>query len=189
MQDNSEAIMRARLLSQTLVNVLILGSAVLQLACSSSQDVTVYMVDGTKDIGPLVGVSDTSVTLSPLRLLAPDLGNGVYRILPRSFPIPQIEHVTLWIGRTDPDYTTSRSINGIWVGFLAGAAAAELVLGLIGGIDMIYPPVFVPFDLVGGALGAWYGAMVSGPMIIDTIGFDPKIPVQRDSLRLYIREN
>ena len=127
-------------------------------------------------------MSDTSVTLSPLRLPAPELGKGVYRIQPRLFLIQKIERVALWAERTDPGAGATRTlgiIGGVIVGAVAGGAIAQ---GSGGYLDFDY----IPGGIVGGGLGGLLGAEIGGSMTMDTVVFDPKIPVQRDSLRLFV---
>jgi hypothetical protein len=172
--------MRPSRSSRTPVSVFILCSALLQFACASSDEVTVYLLNGTMSTGTLVAVSDTTVTLPGLPIPAPELGIGYYRKLPRSYPVDKIERVTVM--RADPDASGARTL-GIVGGVIAGAVAGGAIAQGRGGyLDFD----FIPGAIIGGGLGGLLGAVISGSVTMDTVALDPKIRNQRDSLRPYV---
>ncbi len=168
-----------------LSRLLIFGSAILQFACGSSGEATIYLVDGTQNTGPLLFVSDSSVDLSPISLPVPEMGKGVYRVEPRTFPNDRISRVTVSTERSDSDASlirTGMTLAGVVVGAVAGGVlGAQFPSG-----DSWSDIVAVPVGIIGGVVGGFAGAAIGRSMTNDTFESDPKIESQRDSLRLCV---
>jgi hypothetical protein len=167
-----------RILAANLVFVLILFSGWMK---SQVKDADVHFRNDSTRSGEVLSVGDSSIAVLWLQRKQ---SSG-----PQDLPIDQIKTIS---------FTNTTAGDASTLAKLGGSAAGIVVGGAVGfgiGYVLVPPPQGLVqvhwgaglFAIIGAVGGYSLGAEVVNPSTHQEIRLDPKIPLQRDSLRVYLR--